>query len=84
MKDDKINTLQLAAQDLMGAIISAQQEAGRGPGGRELALCITKLEELVDWAERARWRMTGRELACGDSRIINETGGRVARRNPFM
>jgi len=39
------------------AIKEAQNLAtviNRGPGGREVALTITKLQEAEDWAKRAR------------------------------
>jgi hypothetical protein len=40
----------VAAQDLAASI-------NRGPGGREVALTITKLQEAEDWGKRAKWEM---------------------------
>lgn len=51
---NKLEGLTLQIEQLITDMQELAQDINRGPGGRETALTITKLQEAEDWFNRAK------------------------------
>lgn len=49
----EIEKLVTSIREVLVQVEAAAADVGRGPGGREVALAKTKLQEAEDWALRA-------------------------------